>query len=57
MKIESINQSNIDIASIVFSESWQYSHKGIVTEEFCLSFTPERKKNELQQLLFYTMLQ
>ena len=49
MRIELINQSNIDIASIVFSESWQYSHKGIVSEEFRLSFTPERQKNKLQQ--------
>ena len=49
MRIESINESNIDIASIVFSESWQYSHKEIVLEEFCLSFTPERQKNCLHQ--------
>lgn len=49
MKIELINQSNIDIASIIFSESWQYSHKGIVSEEFRLSFTPERQKSKLQQ--------
>ena len=49
MKIESLNESNIDIASIVFSESWRYSHKDIVSEELCLSFTPERQKNELQQ--------
>ena len=47
MRIESINQSNIGIASIIFSESWQYSHKEIVSEEFCLSFTPKRQKNEL----------
>lgn len=49
MKIELINESNIDIASAVFSESWQYSHAGIVTEEFLLSFTPERQKNKLHQ--------
>ena len=49
MKIESINQHNIDVASIIFSESWQYSHREIVTEEFCLSFTPDRQKNKLQQ--------
>ncbi len=49
MEIESLNESNIDIASIVFSESWRYSHKDIVSEELCLSFTPERQKNELQQ--------
>lgn len=49
MRIESINQSNIDIASIVFSKSWQYSHKEIVSEEFRLSFTPERQKSKLQQ--------
>lgn len=49
MEIELINQTNIDIASIVFSESWQYSHKEVVTEEFCLSFTPERQKGVLQQ--------
>lgn len=49
MRIELINQSNIDIASIVFSKSWQYSHKEIVTEEFRLSFTPERQKSKLQQ--------
>lgn len=30
MRIESIDQSNIDIASIIFSENWQYSHKKIV---------------------------
>ncbi|MCR1897932.1 GNAT family N-acetyltransferase [Irregularibacter muris] len=52
MKIESINQSNIEIASIVFSESWKYSHKGIVSEEFCLKFTPGRQKNVLQQHIF-----
>lgn len=49
MRIELINQSNIDTASIIFCESWKYSHKGIVTEEFYLSFTPERQKNKLQQ--------
>ena len=49
MNVEPINQSNIDIASIVFSESWQYSHKEIVTQEFCLSFTPERQRDALQQ--------
>lgn len=49
MEIELINQSNIDIASNVFSESWKYSHEGIVTEEFCLSFTPERQKYKLYQ--------
>lgn len=49
MKIESINESNIDIASIIFSESWQYSHKEIVTREFCSSFIPERQKGVLQQ--------
>lgn len=49
MRIESINQSNIDIASILFSEGWQYSHKSIVSEEFRLSLTPERQKNKLQE--------
>lgn len=49
MRIESINKCNIDIASVVFSESWQYSYKEIVTEEFCLSFTPERQKSKLEQ--------
>lgn len=49
MIIESINQSNIDIASVIFSESWQYSHKEVVSEEFCLSFTPKRQENELQK--------
>ena len=49
MRIESITQLNIDIASIIFSESWQYSHKGIVSEEFLLSCTPELQKHKLQQ--------
>ncbi|WFA08968.1 GNAT family N-acetyltransferase [Tissierella sp. Yu-01] len=49
MRIESINQYNIEVASVIFSESWQYSHKEIVTEEFSLSFTPERQKNKLKQ--------
>ena len=49
MRIESINKYNLEVASIIFSESWQYSHKEIVTEEFRLSFTPERQKNKLKQ--------
>lgn len=51
MRIEQINQHNIDIASIVFSESWQYSHRDIVTEKFCLSVTPERQKNKLEEYM------
>ena len=39
------------MASKVFSESWRFSHKEIVTEEFLLTITPERQKDKLQQYI------
>lgn len=49
MEIGLINEKSIYKAAEVFAKSWKYSHKEIVSEEFYLSFTPERQRKKLEE--------
>lgn len=40
-----VNDTNVSELGRVHSVAWQSSHKGIVTDEFLYSFTPERQTN------------